>query len=38
MRFFESWWDRVPSGARCGLSVLIVLALPLARMMGHFWD
>jgi hypothetical protein len=38
MRLFESWWDYVRGPARCSLTLLFIVGLPLMTKLGHFWD
>lgn len=38
MRFFESWWERVPTCARLASLIVPVVALVLGGSADHYWD
>jgi hypothetical protein len=38
MRWFESWWERVPLLARIGLMIVSVVGMVLGGAADSFWE
>jgi hypothetical protein len=38
MRFFDSWWEHVPTVARLAPVIMAVLAIVLQRPMDYYWE
>jgi hypothetical protein len=37
MKFFDSWWQRVPTGIQAGLLGVSLVAMVLGGMAAEFW-
>ncbi len=37
MKFFDSWWQRVPAGVQVGLLGVSLVAMVLGGMATEFW-
>jgi hypothetical protein len=38
MRFFDSWWEHVPTVARLAPVTMAVLAMILQRALDYYWE
>jgi hypothetical protein len=38
MRFFDSWWEHVPTVARLAPFIMAVLAFAFQRPMDYYWE
>jgi hypothetical protein len=38
MRFFDSWWEHVPTLTRLVPVIMAVLAMALQRPMDYYWE
>jgi hypothetical protein len=38
MRFFDNWWEHVPTVARYAPLVLAILSIVFARPLDYYWE
>jgi hypothetical protein len=38
MRFFDNWWEHVPTMARYAPLVLAILSIVFARPLDYYWE